>query len=149
MLKTASELAEPSEKAQEYAYLYNEYVTRNAARADAVVNFPLNEGKPDPLPAITTNPDVDPIYANCDQSINCLLWYEVDWDYRYQVEARCLDMANGNDPCFATQACICSNGYRRISAIMPSLTDEIEIPETPEQIEVKAKDESNGGSAGL
>ena len=148
MLKTASELTEPSVKAQEYAYLYDEYVTRNAARPDVVVNFPLNEGKPDPLPAITINPDVDTIYSNCDQSINCLLWNEVDWDYKYQVEARCTDMASGDDPCFATQACVCSNDYIRISASMPSLIDDIEIPDTPEQI--KREDvRSMSGSAGL
>ena len=137
MLKTASEQANPSLKDQEYAYLYNEYVTRNAARADVVINFPLNEGKVANLihavyDLLPTNPEVDPIYANCDQSINCHLWYKVDWDYKYQVEARCTDMASGNDPCFATQACICSNGYERVSASMPPLIDVIEVPETPE-----------------
>ena len=118
--------------------MYDEYVTRNAARPDVAVNFPLNEGKPDPLPAITINQDVNPIYSNCEQSINCLLWYEVDWDYKYQVGARCSDMASGNDPCFATHACVCSNNYKRISAIMPQLTEEeeieiLELPEAPVQ----------------
>ena len=57
-------------------------------------------------------------------------------------------MASGDDPCFATQACVCSNDYKRISASMPSLIDDIEIPVTPEQI--KRDDvRSMGGSAGL
>ena len=132
MLKTASELAEPSEAAKGYVYLYDEYVTRNAQRPATVVNFPLNVDKPDPLPAIEYSED--PISINCDQRINCLVWYELDWDYRYLVQNECSDILMGQDPCFATYACLCSNGYSRIAANMPELETEIETPESPSQV---------------
>ena len=132
MLKTASELEEPSEAAQEYVYLYDEYVTRNAQRPATVVNFPLNVNKPDPLPAIEYSED--PISISCDQRINCLVWYELDWDYKYRIQAECNDIVSGQDPCFASHACLCSNGYRRIAENMPEIQTEIQRPEAPIQL---------------
>ena len=144
VLKTASELAEPSEAAKGYVYLYDEYVTRNAQRPATVVNFPLNVDKPDPLPAIEYSED--PISINCDQRINCLVWYELDWDYRYLVQNECSDILMGQDPCFATYACLCSNGYSRIAANMPELETEIETPESPSQVPQNnnSKDDDDG-----
>ena len=49
------------------------------------------------------------------------------------------ELANEIDPCFATYACFCDNGYFRLAENMPPVPEDVEIDE-----ETQAKlDEAN------
>ena len=56
-----------------------------------------------------------------------------------------MDIASGEDPCFATYACTCNNGYKRIAANMPPLTTQIEVPVAPEPIDEDIKEKVSEG----
>ena len=46
--------------------------------------------------------------------------YELDWSYRLNTQkSNCAEVAT-KDPCFATQACLCDNGYFRVASNMPA-----------------------------
>lgn len=49
----------------------------------------------------------------------CDLHYELDWNYYLRFESTCGEVEE-KDPCFATFACVCSNGYYRIADKMPA-----------------------------
>lgn len=51
--------------------------------------------------------------------VTCDLHYELDWNYYLRFESTCGEIA-AKDPCFATFACVCSNGYFRIADKMPA-----------------------------
>ena len=57
----------------------------------------------------------------CEDSITCDLHYELDWDLKLTRDFTCSE-TELMDICFATNACICSNEYYKISLDMPKLS---------------------------
>ena len=49
--------------------------------------------------------------------------YDTDWTYRLRATFTC-DEAFQSDPCFATHACMCSNGYFAVSRDMVNMPEE-------------------------
>ena len=96
-------------------------MSEGAEREDTIVNHKINHGKPEYLPAVVTNKSVKEMANNCEDKITCDLHYEMDWDFKLTREVTC-DEAEQIDICFATNACICSNEYFRVSFDMPKLT---------------------------
>ena len=96
----------------------------------AAINNPINEGKAEwtgveTLPSLIFNPEVSSVGENCQEEMGvvCDLHYKLDWDYLLEVKTSCLDLSTGDvDPCFATFACICANGYYRFAENMPEPT---------------------------
>ena len=94
---------------------------------NAVINDPINEGKlewtgVETLPSLAYNPEVASVGANCQEDVGvvCDLHYRLDWDYLLEAKTSCSDLSTGDiDPCFATFACICDNGYFRVASNMP------------------------------
>ena len=58
--------------------------------------------------------------GTCSNNVSCDLMYDTDWSYRLRVEIPC-EEADKKDPCFATNACICNNGYYSVSDAMPEV----------------------------
>ena len=56
--------------------------------------------------------------------MTCDLHYELDWDLLLEAKLECSELESATDPCFATYACLCDNGYFRVTQNMP------EPPET-------------------
>ena len=56
---------------------------------------------------------------SCSNLVSCDLFYDTDWNYRLRVELFCADAVQ-RDPCFATNACLCNNGYFKVSDAMPA-----------------------------
>lgn len=102
-----------------YRGLYAE-LQKPHKRKDTIVNHPINDGKPEYLPAVITNSDIPTIDKGCSSRITCDVHYEQDWSYRLQKEMTC-DEAVKTDVCFVSYACVCSNGYYRITADMPAV----------------------------
>ncbi len=63
--------------------------------------------------------------GDCDAKVACDLHYSLDWDYRIRATMTCQE-ARENDPCFATNACFCSNGFYQVTSEMPTLRGEYE-----------------------
>ena len=104
-----------------YRSLYSEITSQSDTRKDTVVNHQINDGKPEYLPAVIMNKSVQSMVNYCDNSITCDLHYEMDWDLKLTREVTCSE-TELVDICFATNACICSNEYYRISLDMPKLS---------------------------
>ena len=66
------------------------------------------------------NQSVTRMINYCIDKIQCDLHYEKDWNYRLRKDFTC-DETESLDICFATNACVCDNGYFKIAADMPSL----------------------------
>lgn len=80
-----------------------------------LVNHPINPS----MPFMKTNADVPTINISCQNTLSCDLHYALDWIYLARLEnINCADVLQ-IDPCFGTHACICNNGYFRISEAMP------------------------------
>ena len=60
----------------------------------------------------------------CSSNISCDLLYDTDWSYRLRFESLCQDNIE-RDPCFGTSACLCDNGYFRVTEQMPD-----EVPDS-------------------
>lgn len=73
------------------------------------------------------NQSVTRMINYCTDKITCDLHYEKDWTYRLRKDFTC-DEAEKLDICFATNACVCDNGYYKISADMPSLPKDYSGP---------------------
>ena len=56
----------------------------------------------------------------CVSRVTCDLHYETDWSFVLKKTLACADVAT-TDVCFATYACVCNNGYYRITADMPEV----------------------------
>ena len=56
--------------------------------------------------------------GDCSDKVKCYLHYGLDWKERVRATLTC-EEASKNDPCFATNACVCNNGYFRVSSQMP------------------------------
>ena len=50
----------------------------------------------------------------------CDLHYRLSWDLLLEASTACSDSSATTDPCFATQACLCDNGYFRVASNMPA-----------------------------
>lgn len=99
--------------------LYTEITGLNSQRVRETINHPINEGKPSELPSIVKSPSLNSITDKCTFQVSCDLHYELDWNYRLRKTINCADVAS-IDPCFATFACICDNGYYQIASNMPA-----------------------------
>ena len=114
-----------------YRNILQEITSVNAQRTDSAVNHPINQGKPDTLPVIGTSDEVPTIASNCpaETSVTCDLFYELDWSYRLSYTMPC-EQAAEVDPCFATYACFCDNGYFRLAENMPEVPENVELDES-------------------
>ena len=114
----ASESARPTPETA----LYREIKGLNGDASTEVINHPINEGKPNALPSIDYNPSVASPKENCSAetgAVICDLHYRLDWDLLLEASTDCSDPSATTDPCFATQACLCDNGYFRVATNMP------------------------------
>lgn len=75
--------------------------------------------------------------------------YEVTWEYRLRVTQSCEVTASVN-PCFATYACLCDNGYFSIAEVMPPMPDTydgikeyVNVEEEEESLEVKVTEDED------
>ncbi len=74
--------------------------------------------------------------------------YELDWSYRLRADVTC-ENATAEKVCFATTACLCSNGYYQIAQTMPARTAEdeydgfTEVLEEYERVEELKKEEGD------
>ena len=66
------------------------------------------------------------ITDDCTDFVTCDLHYELSYEIYLRMEFTCEELTTA-DPCFGTYACICNNGFTRVSKTMPE-----EIPETYE-----------------
>lgn len=55
----------------------------------------------------------------CEGSVQCDMHYELDWSFRLRADVAC-ENATAEEVCFATTACLCSNGYYKIAETMPA-----------------------------
>ena len=92
------------------------YITDNKSRSKPLVNSSTNEGDDRTLPRFFSNTAITP--SSCGAQVSCDLLYDLDWSYRLRTELSCAEAAKKN-PCFATNACLCNNGYYAVSAAMP------------------------------
>ena len=121
--------------------LYNEFVKKADSVGEGLVNHPVNPG----MPAFKTNQDVPTIDHGCQEKLSCDLHYNMDWYYLARVtDLNCADVVQ-IDPCFGTQACICSNGYVRISEAMPEQPDDY-IGDAQASADAKVQELDNGES---
>ena len=112
----ASELIVPN-----YAKDMIGYITEATGRESARVNDPMNAGTTDsPLPRFFE--DLTKTPSSCSNNVSCDLLYDTDWSFRLRTELPCADAASKN-PCFATNACLCNNGYFSVSEAMPEIDD--------------------------
>ena len=59
------------------------------------------------------------IASKCESVITCDIHYKLDWSYLARISDYSCSLAIENDPCFGSHACLCNNGYFRISSAMP------------------------------
>ena len=83
---------------------------------------PLNEAVHGEQAGFYTNPEVTTLDQGCETSISCDMHYELDWSYRLRAPITC-EQASSTDPCFASVACLCDNGFFRIAETMPKVTE--------------------------
>lgn len=50
------------------------------------------------------------------------MYYELNWFKRLRAQIQCSQVST-LEPCFATTACLCSNGYFRVVETMPDHPD--------------------------
>ena len=89
-------------------------------RQSNIIAHSLNAVVYPDLPGFITNDLVPTISSQCSSPVvNCHAHYDLDWTAR--LEFNDIDCANAeaDDPCFATTACICDNGYFKIAENMP------------------------------
>lgn len=94
-----------------------EYISSERSRQLALVNHPLNDNPSTFSSGFLRSKGIDSA-GSCQASVKCDLHYDIDWSYRLRIELICQD-AYMNDPCFATSACLCSNGYFKVANDMP------------------------------
>ena len=122
-MKAIAEGPEDVENAKFYKSILAE-LESGVERPSTVVNHPVNDGKPDAIPAIKYNPQAPEVSTNCDNEntneITCDLYYELDWSFYFTSKSTCFMLEKAKlDPCFGTFACLCDNGYFRVSENMP------------------------------
>ena len=101
-----------------YTSVYEE-LKNGHERAVSTIIHPINAVNESNLPGFITNPNMKTINADCPNAgVSCDLHYELDWSYKLKADLYC-ETADDKDPCFATYACICDNGYFRIAENMP------------------------------
>lgn len=66
------------------------------------------------------------ITDGCSDFLTCDIHYELSYEIYLRMNFTCEELTTA-DPCFGTYACICDNGFTKISKTMPE-----EIPETYE-----------------
>ena len=117
------QLASQSARLTPETALYREIKGLNGNDSTEVINNPINEGKPNALPSIDYNRSVASPKENCSAetgAVICDLHYRLDWDLLLEASTVCSDPSATPDPCFATQACLCDNGYFRVASNMPA-----------------------------
>lgn len=98
------------------------FITDIKSRETAMVNDPINEFVTDtPLPSFFHDKFLKPY--TCSSNVSCDLHYDLDWSYRLRTIMACADAVN-KDPCYATNACLCSNGYFSVSDAMPETSPD-------------------------
>ena len=93
------------------------YITTNKSRSKRLVNNEINKDDDITLPRVYHDDGLlRP--SSCGDRVSCDLLYDLDWRYRLRAELSCSEAVD-RDPCFATNACLCNNGYFAVSAAMP------------------------------
>ena len=89
-------------------------ISREAGPKNSLINHEINglQGQ------FVQSPEVNSA-GTCEKKVICDLHYANDWDYKVKSSMSCAE-ARRNDPCFATNACICDNGFFRVSSLMPA-----------------------------
>ena len=122
--------------------LYNEFTAKAGQKGDGLVNHPINPG----MPAFLTNQDVPTIDLECQETLSCDLHYNLDWYYLARMEdLNCAEVVQ-KDPCFGSHACICTNGYFRISEAMPEKPDDY-IGDAQALAVAKAQEDGNSSKS--
>lgn len=101
--------------------VYNELKSGVSRPINKVIH-PLNFYPSNTFPAYETNPAVPGIGDNCNEKIECQLYYEPTWDFYLKASFTCAEIV-AKQPCFGTFACTCDNQYKSISANMPKNDD--------------------------
>ena len=125
-------------------------------RTDKTVIHEINYGES--MPSFSTNPELPTYLSGCRGSMMCDMHYELDWSYRLRTRVTC-EEAERVDPCFATTACICDNGFFRVSEKMPAKPKDLvydgfvevlqeyerveELKKQPVQVEEKVTEDSD------
>ena len=104
------------------------------------MNHPINEGKGTTIPIFSTNNEVPNITDNCTGTLQCELFYELDWSYYLTVTSDCGSVVV-EDPCFGTEACVCSNNYYRIVDTMPEYNGTNDLLKVVEEAMVDLAEE--------
>ena len=97
---------------------------------ERIIVHRINDNLDEEGHAFKTSEEFPNITDTCEEpetTITCDMHYELDWYYRLRYEGTC-GTVEADDPCFATSACVCSNGYYRLSESMPERPED--LPET-------------------
>ena len=117
------------------------------SRSSTIVPHEINANI-DGLQDFLTNPNVPQIASVCPSgSVKCEMYYEPDWNYRLEANVDCAT-AIEDDPCFATNACVCENGYFKISKSMPSRENTSANNDGSESTGGSSTENSGGNSGG-
>ena len=92
-----------------------DHIKFNSFVKDGVPLFPTTTSE--------VSPEVTSAADECETAVQCDLHYEVAWDYRLRVTQTC-EEATLNNPCFATNVCLCDNGYYSIASVMPTMPED-------------------------
>lgn len=108
-----------SETTKLYSALFKEFKSIQLAGGySRLANHAIN---PSSFVQSTTNSKVPSISAKCVGTIQCDLHYKLDWNFLARVSSLSCSEISSIDPCFGSDACICSNGYLRLRKDMPEL----------------------------
>ena len=67
---------------------------------------------------------VPSIDTNCQSLLSCDIPYRLDWTFLARLDNLDCSTVSVTDPCFGSHACICDNGYFKISKDMPEKPDD-------------------------
>ena len=103
-------------------------VENQQKRVSAIVNVPFNENTQDDLPEMLSSTDKTSITDGCTDTVSCDLFYDTKWDYYLSSGAIACADAEAVNPCFGTNACLCTNEYIKVSEKMDLLPGEADFP---------------------